>query len=83
MIIESCQARGRADLPKCPRILPPHEVELSRHDKQKSGEVGQRQVEQVDVGGGPHVLVLDDYQAGGEVTKDAKDQEHAGNVNIE
>ena len=33
------------------------------------------EVEKVDVGGGPHVLVLDDHQAGGQVAKDSQHQE--------
>ena len=46
-----------ADLSICPWVLPPHGVELCRHGQHQGGQVSQGQVEQVDVGGRPHVPV--------------------------
>ena len=37
-------------------------------------------VEKVDVGGGPHVLVLDDHQAGGQVAQHTKHEKHAADI---
>ena len=38
-----------------PGVLPPHEVQLAGHREQQRGQVRHREVEQVDVGRGPHV----------------------------
>ena len=61
-------------LSQSPGVLPPHEVELHRHGEHEGGQVGHRQVEQVDVGGGPHVLVPHDDQAGGQVTENTQQE---------
>ena len=41
----------------------------------ESGDVGDGEVEQVDVGGGPHVLVVQDDEAGGQVAHHAQHHE--------
>ena len=38
------------------------------------------EVEKVDVGGGPHVLVLDDHQAGGQVAQHTKHEKQAADI---
>ena len=62
-------------LAECPGILSPHQIELGWHSKDQGAQVGEGQVEEVDVGGRPHVLVLDDHQAGGQVAQDTQHQE--------
>ena len=64
-------------LPKGPRVLAPHQVQLRRHREQQRAQVHQGQVEEVDVGGCAHILVLYDDQAGGEVTQHTQHQEQA------
>ena len=61
-------------LAQSPGILPPHKVELHRHGEHQRGQVSHRQVEEVDVGGGSHVLVLHDDETGGEVTEDPQQE---------
>ena len=60
-------------LAKSPWILSPHEIELRWHGKNESAQVGEGEVEEVDVGGRPHVLILDDHQAGGKVAQHTQD----------
>ena len=67
---------GSTNLSKCPGVLSPHEEQLAGHGEQEGGQVCHGQVEQVDVGGGPHVLILQDHQAGGYVTKDPQQEKH-------
>ena len=69
-------------LAKSPRILSPHEIKLSWHGENEGAEVGEGQVEEVDVGGRPHVLVLDDHQAGGQVAQDTQDQEQTARIHF-
>ena len=63
------------DLSKCPGVLAPHEVQLYRHGEQQGQQVRHGQVEQVDVGGGPHVLVPQDHDTGRQVTQHTEHQE--------
>ena len=69
-------------LPKGPWVLAPHEVELRRHGQQQGAKVDEGEVEEVDVGGRPHVLVLDDHQAGGQVAQDTQDQEQTARIHF-
>ena len=59
-------------LSKRPRILFPHKVQFNRHGKQQGGKVGNSQVEQVDVGGGPHILIPHDHEARCKVSEHTK-----------
>ena len=55
-------------LSESPGILPPHEVELHWHGEQQGSQVGHGEVEQVDVGGGPHVLVSHDHKTSRQIS---------------
>ena len=68
------------DLPKCPRILAPHKIELCGHGEDQGAQVQDGQVEEVDVGGRPHVLVLDDHQACGQVAQHTQHKEDAAMI---
>ena len=48
--------------------------------KLKEKNTCEGEVEKVDVGGGPHVLVLDDHQAGGQVAQHTKHEKHAADI---
>ena len=50
----------------------------AKNCKEKSTCEGE--VEKVDVGGGPHVLVLDDHQAGGQVAQHPKHEKQAADI---
>ena len=63
-----------------PGILSPHQIELGWHGKDQGAQVHEGQVEEVDVGGRPHVLVLDDHQAGGQVAQHTQHQEQTARI---
>ena len=67
-------------LPKSPWVLSPHEVELTSHGKQKSSQVSHRKVEEVDVGGRPHVLIFYNDQTSCHISEDTKDEENSGGL---
>ena len=74
LLTRRAERRCCSYLAQGPGVLPPHEVELHRHGEHQRGQVRHRQVEEVDVGGGPHVLVRHDDEAGCEVTEDPQQE---------
>ena len=54
--------------------------EKCRAKKLQEKNTCEGEVEKVDVGGGPHVLVLDDHQAGGQVAQHPKHEKHAADI---
>ena len=67
--VDDCLSYNNLDitrqLSEDPGILSPHVVQLTRHAQQQGEDVRHGQVGEVDVGGGPHGLVVYDHETSG------------------